>query len=126
MEYQATAKYLRHSPRKLRVVADSIRKLTPVSAIMFLRQLPKRASGIFIDVIQSAFANARQKTAATDALKFKYIVVSEGPVMKRWRAVSRGQAHAYKKRMSHIKIVLTDEASKHDVKSVAGDRQMST
>jgi large subunit ribosomal protein L22 len=110
MEYQATAKYLRNSPRKMRLVADGIRKLTPQEALLQLSRLPKRAAGPLQDVIASALSNARQKQAADpDKLKFKTIEVMEGPVMKRWHAVSRGMAHAYKKRMTHVRIVLTDD-----------------
>jgi ribosomal protein L22 len=44
MEYQATAKYVRSSTRKVRLVADSIRKLTPARAIEMLALTPKQAA----------------------------------------------------------------------------------
>jgi large subunit ribosomal protein L22 len=108
MEYQATAKYVRVSTRKMRLVADAVRVLSPVNSVIQLRQLPKRAGEQLADVVASALANAKQKNANTDALTFKTIEVMGGPVMKRWHAVSRGQAHAYKKRMTHIRVILTD------------------
>lgn len=108
MEYQATGKYLRVSPRKLRLVVDSIKKLQPQQAILSLGALPHHAAGVLSDVIASALANAKQKQIALENLQFKAIEVMGGPAMKRWRAVSRGQAHAYKKRLSHIRVVLTD------------------
>lgn len=111
MEFEATAKYIRISPRKLRLVADAIRGLTPKEAIGHLGQLPKRGAAPLADVVASALANASNKQANQDTLRFKTIEVMEGPVMKRWRAVSRGQAHAYKKRMTHIRVTLTDEKS---------------
>lgn len=110
MEYSATAKYIRTSTRKLRLVADSIRKLTPSVALVQLSLTPKYAAEPMMDLIKSALANAKVKKADTEALRFKLIEVMGGPVMKRWHAVSRGQAHAFKKRMTHVRVVLTDEA----------------
>ena len=37
-------------------------------------------------------------------------IVEEGPALKRFRPCARGSSHPYKKRMSHLYIVLTDEA----------------
>ncbi len=117
MEYQATAKYIRATPRKVRLVADSIRRLTPAAAIARLSQLPKRSGEFLSRTIQSALANAKQKKVSEAALRFKRIEVMGGPVMKRWHAVSKGQAHQYKKRMTHIRVVLTDEGDTHGTKN---------
>ena len=108
MEYQAQAKYLHCSPRKVRLVADAIRKLSLSAALAQLAVWPKAAAGPVREIIASAIANAKQTGASDEKLRFKSIEVMGGPVMKRWQAVSRGMAHAYKKRMTHIKIVLTD------------------
>lgn len=110
MEYQATAKYLRVSVRKVRLVADAIRKFTPLAAIDYLKQIPKRASAPLVCVIASALANAKQKQTDASGLHFKTIEVMGGSAMKRWQAVSRGMAHSYKKRMTHIRVILTDQA----------------
>ncbi len=109
MEYQATAKYVRVSTRKVRLLADSIRGVAPTLAVEILGHDPKSAAGPLKTVIASALANAKQKQGAVDRLHFKLIEVMGGPGMKRWHAVSRGMAHGYKKRMTHIRIVLTDE-----------------
>ena len=109
MEYQATVKYLKTSTRKIRLVADAVRKLKPGEALIQLKQMPKRAAGPMSKLLASAIANAKAKDVSADALRIKTIEVMGGPMMKRWQAVSRGSAHAYKKRMTHIKIVLTDE-----------------
>lgn len=111
MDYTATAKYIRTSTRKLRLVADSIRGLSPADAVVRLNILSKQAAGPMASVISSALANAKQKQAKEDTLRFKTIEVMGGPVMKRWHAVSRGQAHPYKKRMTHVRVVLTDEGA---------------
>lgn len=112
MQFEATAKYIRTSTRKVRLVADSIRKLHPGEAITALAHVASHAAVPMRSVIASALANAKAKQADTNQLRFQTIEVMGGPVMKRWRAVSRGQAHAYKKRMTHIRVVLTDEGGK--------------
>jgi len=109
MEYQATSKYVRVSTRKVRLVADSIRKLTPDAALLQLTAMPKVAAVPIAKVILSATANAAAKGVKSENLQFKRIEVMGGPVLKRWNAVSRGQAHAFKRRMTHICVVVTDE-----------------
>jgi large subunit ribosomal protein L22 len=109
MEYQATAKYIHTSTRKVRLVADGIRKIKPQDALIVLARMPKSAAEPILKVIQSAIAGAKDKNADITKLKFKTIEVMGGPAMKRWQAVSRGMGHAYKKRMSHVRIILTDE-----------------
>ncbi len=108
MEYEATTKYVRVSTRKVRLVADSVRKLTPVAALAALSQMQKSAAKPLWKTIASAIANAKQKDVAEDVLRFKTIEIMGGPAMKRWHAVSRGQAHPFKKRMTHIRIILTE------------------
>ena len=109
--YEAIAKYIRVAPRKLRLVADSVRGLSPIQAVSQLSVTPKHAAKPLASVIQSALANAKEKHAIEEDLILGTVDVQEGPVMKRWRAVSRGRAHGYKKRMSHIKVVLKESKS---------------
>lgn len=108
MEYEATTKYVRVSTRKVRLVADSVRRLTPTAALSALSAMRKSAAIPLAKTIASAVANAKQKGVAQDALAFKTIEIMGGPAMKRWNAVSRGQAHAFKKRMTHIRIIVED------------------
>ncbi len=115
MEYQATAKYVRVSARKACLVADAIRSLTPEAAINQLALMTKSAAKPLAKVILSALANVKQKGGSVEGLRFKHIEIMGGPVMKRWHAVSKGQAHGYKKRMTHIRVVLTDE--KREIKT---------
>ncbi|MEK7592510.1 MAG: uL22 family ribosomal protein [Patescibacteria group bacterium] len=122
MEYQATAKYIRTSTRKMRLVADMVRPLAPLVALVQLEHMPQLASKPLASALASAIANAKQKNVAVDALSFKIIEVMGGPSMKRWHAVSRGQAHSYKKRMTHVRIVLTDEKT-GDAKILDGGKK---
>ena len=108
MDYQATTKYIRTSTRKVRLVADSVRRLTPVAALAVLSHTPKVAALPLIKTITSALANAKQKGVSEETLIFKTIEIMGGPAMKRFHAVSHGQAHAYKKRMTHIRVIVEE------------------
>lgn len=108
MEYTATAKYMRISPRKMRLLARTVRGMKSDALMATLQTQVGHAARLFARTLASVVANARQKKGNAEALWVKTVEVMEGPVMKRWRAVSRGTAHSYKKRMTHIKIVLSD------------------
>ncbi len=109
MNYIATAKYIRMSPRKVRVVATAVKKFTPAQALVYLGAATRYAAGPLAKAISSALASAKSASVDIDKLKFRAIEIGVGPAMKRMRAVSRGQGHGYKKRMSHIRVVLTDD-----------------
>ncbi len=113
---QNTQKYLRISPRKLRLIADAIRKLSPAQAIAYLKFTPKSAALPMSKAIRTAISNAKdQQGLSAERLMFKTIDVMGGPTYKRFRAVSRGMAHSIAKRTSHIKIVLQERS--HGAKS---------
>lgn len=106
---KAIQKYIRTSPRKLRLVADAVRSLEPTDALIKLRFLDKRAATPLLKVVKQALANAKNaRGLKPEEVRFKHIDISEGPTYKRWRAVSRGSAHGIFKRSSHIKIELEE------------------
>lgn len=107
MEAKAVQKFIKMGPRKLRLVADSVRSLTPSRALEVLPFVTKRAASPIAKVIGTAMANARVKNMDETRLIFKTLEINEGPRLKRFRAVSRGRAHSYIRQMSHIKVVLT-------------------
>lgn len=106
MEAKAVQKYIITSPRKLREVVFLIKKMKPAVAIEQLPFSYKRAAEPLVKVIKTAIANATQKGASSDELIFKEIQINEGPRLRRFRAASRGRAKPYKKRMSHIRVVV--------------------
>lgn len=106
MEFIATQKFLLMSPKKVRPLAAVIKKLAPARAIEVLPFTGKKAALMIVKVIKTAIANAKQKGVSPGDLKFKEIRISEGPRLKRGRPVSRGRWHPYKRRMSHIRVVL--------------------
>ncbi len=106
-EFKSVQKYLVMSPRKLRLVAAMAKKLSPVVATEKLPFVSKRATEPLVKVIKSAIAQAKAQGVADTDLIFKEIQIGEGPRLKRGRAASRGRYHPFKRRMSHIRVILT-------------------
>jgi large subunit ribosomal protein L22 len=107
---QNTQKYIHIPPRKLRLIADAIRKLTPVDALLHLRFIDKNAAEPIAKAIKTAVSNAKANFGIKpEALAFKEIDIQQGFTIKRFRAVSRGQAHKIMKRTSHIRVVLKEK-----------------
>ncbi len=110
MEAKATARFVRVSPRKARLVADLIRgkKLSEARTIL---NLAKKASATLVKkVLDSAVANAGQTGVIdVDTLYVKQAYVDLGASLKRFRPSPMGRAHKYRRRSSHITIVV-DEA----------------
>ena len=109
-EASAYIKNLPITPKKLRFLLPSIKKMTPKEALEKLPYVNKKAAKIFYKGIKSAVDNAKNLYGvADDMLKFKLLTVEEGLKLKRCRAGSRGRAKPYMKRRSHIKVVLEVE-----------------
>ncbi len=109
MEVRAIARSIRISPRKVRLIADTVRNKPAEQALRILSLIPKRAATPIQKTLQSAMANAVHNSKANvSALVIKKIEISEGQSLKRFHPSSRGRAHPYKKRSSHIEIVLEE------------------
>ncbi len=110
MEVTSEAKYLKTSPRKLRLVAERVQSLAPSEALVRLRFTPKAAASDLTKVIRSAVANAvnNHKMLEKD-LVIKRVEINEGPRLKRFIPRSRGMVHPILKRTSHVKVILGEE-----------------
>lgn len=109
MEVMTIQKYIHTPPRKLRLVADMIRKMSPDQALDVLKVTPKAAAKDLSKALQTVLASAKQSGMSSEKAVFKKIEINESTKMRRFRAGTRGRAKPYKKRMSHIRIVLSDE-----------------
>ncbi len=104
----ATARYVRVSARKLRLVADLTRGKKVEEARTVLAFTPRKGAGVVGKVIASAVANAENNfDMDADDLYISSIYVDEGPTLKRWRARAMGRASRINKRTSHITVELT-------------------
>ncbi len=102
----AFLKNYKQSPRKVRLVADTVRGKKIKEAQTVLDFMPKRAALPLKKLLESAIANAKVNGEPLDTLVVKEISVQKGIVAHRWMPKWRGMAHAIKKRSSHVKIVL--------------------
>ena len=107
MEAKAYLKQLRVSPRKARLVADTVRGVSVQDARRSLSVLIKRSSEPILKLLNSAVANAENNFKMLESnLYVSKIFVDEGPVFKRWMPRAMGRATEILKRTSHITIIL--------------------
>lgn len=103
----ATAKYVRISPDKVRIVLALIRGRSVAEAMAILQTTPKAASEAIFKVLNSAAANAEHnKNMSIDDLYVAEAYADIGPTLKRYQPVSKGRAHHILKRTSHITVIL--------------------
>jgi large subunit ribosomal protein L22 len=100
------------SPRKMRVVANMVRGERVEEAINLLRLMPKKAAGLIAKALESAAANAEDKSGGEvdiDSLMVKRILVDGGPIIKRWMPRAMGRANRINHRTSHLTVVVSDD-----------------
>jgi len=113
MEITARAKYLRISPRKLRLVAQLLPGKKVGEALSLLHFLPQRGAGLVRKVMVAAVANAEQRSQVdVDTLVVKGVQVDGGPSLKRFQARAMGRVNRILKRSSHITVVLKEGPGK--------------
>ncbi len=108
----ATAKlrYVRIAPRKLRVLAKSLRGQPVVGAIETLRFTRKSGARELFKLLVSAVANAEQAgDVDLDNLVISRLTVDEGPTLRRWRPRAMGRATRIDKKTSHVVCELSEE-----------------
>ena len=110
MEIKAVSKYVRLAPTKVR---DLTRAITGKSVGEALRvvELNKRKGALALGkTLKSAIANAENNAElSADKLYVAQAVVENGPTIPRYWPRSRGSASPVRKKMSHIRVTLTDE-----------------
>jgi len=107
---KAHTKFVRISPRKVKIVCDLIRGKDTDTARAILMQTPKAASEVMIKLLSSAVANAENNHEMDpDNLYVSETYANSGPTLKRMRPVSRGRGHRINKRTSHITIVVAEK-----------------
>lgn len=111
MQITVVQKSVRQSPRKVRLVANAVKKMSVEQAVAQLGQIQRRATLVVLKTLQQAIANAQHNHGLTVAdLTIASIEVGEGARYKRFRPVSRGRAHGIIKRTCRITITLSTKA----------------
>jgi len=113
----ARASFIRHSPRKLRLVADAVRTLAPERAVQVLKALPQKASLPLMKVFSQAIANAKNNFKLSPGdLFIKRLEINEGA-----KGAKKADVHAHgarfdrgvrRKKTSHIFLELTTKEGK--------------
>ena len=106
---RAITQFVPMSPRKVRLVVDTVRGLGANEALAVLKFMPKAAAGPVSKAIRSAIANAEENQGWTrDDLYVSEIKADEGP-RRQWRRFgARGRFKPIFRRSSHITVVLTE------------------
>ena len=109
MEVQALTRNARMSPKKVREVVRTIQGRKANDAVDLLTLIPRKSARLIVKTLKSAIANAENNNnLSADSLVVKSALVENGPVLKRFKAGARGTAMPRRKKMSHIRIVLSD------------------
>ena len=106
---KAHARYVRISPRKIRLIMDEVRGKRVEEALKVLSFMPKKGAKILKKLIESAVANAQENhNLDVDQLRIAQLYANEGPMLKRWRPRALGRATMIRKRTSHLTVVLEE------------------
>ena len=106
---KASARYLRLSPRKARLVTDLIKGKSAEEAISILENLPKSTALPIGRVVRSAVANAENNYNMTlENLYVKRAIADEGPRMKRIWMRGRGRRYTKLRRTCHITVIVDE------------------
>lgn len=111
-EVKAHTRFLRMSPRKVRLVVDAVRGMDVDRALAQLSFMPKAAARPVRKLIESAAANAEHNfKMEREGLFVKAALVNQGPTLKRWRPRAMGSAAPILKRTCHVTVVLDAKAA---------------
>ena len=103
------------SPRKMRIVADSVRGKKVEMALTILKFSQKEASNKLEKLLMSAISNWQAKNEDSDVeeanLFVKEIRVDSAGMLKRLRPAPQGRAHRIRKRSNHVTLILGSKNS---------------
>src|SRR6266436_1837439 len=128
MEARASAKYLRGSAQKARLVIDMIRGKNVNQALAILRYSNKRASLGIEKCVKSAIANANEAAEKAniavdpDELWLKAAYVDQGPTKNRRRMRPAPQGRAYKERRHFCHVTVLVSSDKQDAQTKTDDK----
>ena len=109
MEAKANLKYLRISPRKVKIVLDLIRGKDVATATAILLNTPKAASEPVLKLLKSAAANAENNHQMDpEKLYVSQVFACPGPIIKRIMPRAQGRAYRINKRTSHVTIAVSE------------------
>jgi large subunit ribosomal protein L22 len=109
MEVKSTARNVRVSPQKVRLILDRLPGLSVDQALALLRFTTSPHAQTVSKVVLSAASNAENNFFLdVEELYVKHAFADRGPVLKRFKARSRGRASPIHKPTAHITVVLDE------------------
>ena len=112
MEAVARHRYIRISPRKLRLVCELVVGKPVGQALSILEFTPKKGAHFVAKTLLAAVANARdQQNVDEDKLFVKRAIADTGPTWKRSLPRGRGMATPLLKRTSHLTVSVDERAA---------------
>ncbi|MBQ2513363.1 MAG: 50S ribosomal protein L22 [Clostridia bacterium] len=116
MEAKAYLKYLRISPRKVKIVLDLIRGKDTDEAMAILKNTPKAASPEVAKLLKSAIANAEHNFSMdASALYVSECFACPGPTLKRFQPRAKGSGDRILKRTSHVTLAVAEKKADKEV-----------
>ena len=110
MEAFAYVKFVRMSPRKVKLVCDMIRGQDVKTATAYLSQTSKAACEPMAKLLKSAVANAEHNHGMNaDNLYVSTAVANPGPILKRMMPRAQGRAYRINKRTSHVTLAVAEK-----------------
>lgn len=109
MEVTAITRNVRISARKARPLAREVQGLPVAQALKVVDFNPRKSAVLLAQTLRSAIANAKNNANLdVDTLTVKLAVFDEGARLRRFWPRARGSASPIQKKLSHVKVVLTD------------------
>jgi large subunit ribosomal protein L22 len=106
----ALLRYLRVAPRKVRMVAKTIRGRKVDQALAILDFTNRAAAGPLAKMLRAVVANAAAEDIDVDTLVVKEIRVDQGPTLKRYIPRAMGRATLVQKKTSHVSFLLEERS----------------
>ncbi len=111
MEALAHVKYVRMSPRKVKLVCDMIRGKDVRTATALMMQTPKAACEPMMKLLKSAVANAEHNNGMNvENLYVSTVMANPGPTLKRGMPRAKGSYNRILKRTTHITLGVSEKA----------------
>jgi len=126
MEIKVISKYLRMSPRKLRLVVNSVRGKNAVIAKNFLILNPRKGTKMVLSLLNSAISIVKNSEINEEQFAILRAICSDGPRLKRGKPASKGSMMPIVKKQSHLILILSDENSDKSEKSKSKVKNIKT
>lgn len=115
---KASARSLRISPRKMRLITNLVKDMRVSDAMTQLKFTNKKGAKFMATLLKSAVANAENNFSMNgENLFIKTATCDMGQTMKRYFPRARGSAFVIRRKNSHVNVILEERATKSVKKS---------